>query len=184
MQELSLYILDIAQNCIRAEASEVTISICENPDEDFFELVIIDNGRGMDPEILSRVKDPFYTTRTTRKVGLGIPLFSELARLCDGELIIESQLGRGTVIKSRMRHNHFDRPPLGDISGTLIGLLLESEKTVFFYEHQYKDRKFGFSSRDMKEALGPVPFHHGEVLQWLEAFIKEGEASLYSGGEC
>lgn len=184
MQELSLYILDIAQNCIRAEATEVTISICENPEEDFFQLIIRDNGRGMSPEILSKVKDPFYTTRTTRKVGLGIPLFSELARLCEGEMEIESQPGVGTVVKSRMRHNHFDRPPLGDIAGTLIGLLLESEGTFFTYEHQFKDRKFGFSSRELREVLGPVPFHHTEVLEWLEAFIQEGEASLYSGGDC
>ena len=123
MQEISLNILDIAQNSIRADATLIEIIIEENPETDLFAFTIKDNGCGMDAEMVKTVSDPFVTTRTTRKVGLGISLLKAAAQQTGGDIKLESELGVGTVIRADFSYGHIDRQPLGDISAVMVSLI-------------------------------------------------------------
>ncbi len=115
MQNLSMHVLDIAANAVRAEASLVKITLINSKIRNVIKITVEDNGKGMDEEQLKKVQDPFYTTRTTRRIGLGIPLFRELAEQCGGEFELQSKLGVGTRIASSMQRNHWDPPPMGYI---------------------------------------------------------------------
>ena len=115
MRELSLHILDIAQNSIKAEAECLRIAVIEDLINDKLTIKIKDDGTGMDADTVKKVVDPFYTTRTTRKVGLGIPLFKLSAEQCGGYFEIKSQLGIGTEITAVFKHSHIDRVPLGNM---------------------------------------------------------------------
>ena len=119
MKDLSSHMMDIVQNSIRAEASWIQIRICEDPEADLFLIEIQDNGCGMDEATLARVRDPFFTSRTVRKVGLGIPLLQQNAERTGGKVSIVSQPGQGTTLTARFGHSHLDRPPLGDVAETL-----------------------------------------------------------------
>ncbi len=133
MKELSLNILDIVQNSIRAKADEITIGIRESVRDDLFRITITDNGAGIPEKILANVTDPFVTTRTKRRMGLGLPLLKYHAELTGGKLEISSQSGEGTEIKADFSFRHFDRQPLGDIVGVLILLIASNENINFIY---------------------------------------------------
>ena len=118
MRELALHILDIAENSISAGASQVEISVVRNTRENQLVISVRDNGNGMDEEMLARVINPFVTSRTTRKVGLGIPMFNQAAEACNGGLTVDSQPGKGTEITATFQNNHIDRMPLGNLADT------------------------------------------------------------------
>ena len=180
MRELALHILDIVQNSVAAGASAVGIEIDEDRDKakDLLSIAVIDDGRGMDEDTIAKVTDPFYTTRTTRKVGLGIPLLKTGALACGGDFAIESRLGEGTTISASWQWSHIDRPPLGDMVSTMLAILLGSEEIDFRYRHRVGAETFAFESAEMKEALDGLSFQTPEVYEWLKAFLTEGEASL------
>jgi len=136
MRELSMHILDLAQNSIVASATLIEIDVTADSASDTFKIAIRDNGRGMSPEFLARVRDPFTTTRTTRRVGLGIPMFAEAAQACDGGLTVESQVGKGTSVEATFRLSHIDRAPLGDIAATLIALIAANPDIDIVYRQQ------------------------------------------------
>jgi len=136
MEDLSLHILDVAENGITAGAGLVRITIEEDTEQDRLTLVIEDNGRGMEPDFLAKVLDPFVTTRTTRKVGMGLSLLQQAAAEADGDLKVESSPGRGTSVKVAMRHSHIDRKPLGDMAATMITLIEGNPDVDFFYIHK------------------------------------------------
>lgn len=179
MRELSLHILDIAQNSIVADADEIRIAIIEDHEEDRLAICIKDDGKGMDKDTLEKVVDPFYTTRTTRKVGLGIPMFKQAAELCEGSFSITSKLGVGTDIVAEFKHSHIDRMPLGNMSDTLITIINSSERVDLMYTHQIGDEKFTLSTRDIKKTLGELPITHLDVLIWLREYIKENLEEMY-----
>jgi len=181
MRELSLHILDIIQNSIEAGADKVSLLIDEDPDYDYFRITIEDNGRGMTPEMVQSVKDPFVTTRTTRKVGLGIPLFHAAAVQTGGDLNIESTLGEGTIIKVSFGHRHIDRAPLGDIVATISTILGGHPSLELIYKHQFKERVFEFRTEDVRDTLEDVQMNHPLILGWIKDYIKEGLAELYGG---
>ena len=178
MRELSLHILDITQNSIVAEAKTITIEVSENRAGDVITISVADDGKGMDEETVSKVVDPFYTTRTTRKVGLGIPMLKINAILCNGDFSLESTPGVGTTIAASYQFSHIDRPPLGDMVSTMLTILLGHEEIDFIYKHLVDDREFAFASSEIKEVLDGLSFQTPDVYEWLKNFLTEGEGEL------
>ncbi|MCX7971103.1 MAG: ATP-binding protein [Negativicutes bacterium] len=181
MHELALHILDMVQNCLDAGASEVVLEIVEDQADDVLLIRVSDNGRGMTAEQVAQVRSPFYTSRTTRRVGLGVPLIDMTTAQCGGHLKIESRPGKGTVMEACYRLSHIDRPPLGDMAGTLKTLLIGSQDVDFTYRHTVDGRQFALSSRELQEALAGVPFYDPEVWEWLSGYLRENFCRLYGG---
>ena len=179
MKELSLHILDIMQNSVRAKASLIQLTIIEDIRNDLFEICIEDNGKGMSKEMVVSVTDPFVTCRTTRRVGLGIPLLKAAAELTGGGIELTSELGVGTVITARFGHSHIDRQPLGDIKSTLVETIASFEEIDFVYTHRVDDSEYVLDTREMRKILGGVSFNTPDVMAWLSEFIKENEEELY-----
>lgn len=172
MTELSLHILDIVQNSISAQASRVDIIIEENKLNDKYIITIEDNGTGMDAETLAKVTDPFYTTRTTRKVGVGISLLKQNAEQTGGSLTIESELGKGTKLTVTFGFSHLDRPILGDIAGTMTLLIGANPQIRFIYIHKTVLSDFEFDTKEAKQELEGVPINHPDILLALkELFV-------------
>ena len=174
MKELSLHILDIAKNSVKAKASLIEIIVIENEEKNFLSIGINDNGCGMTEEFLQRVRDPFSTTRTTRKVGMGIPLFEAASQQCGGKLDITSEVGVGTKVLATFELNHIDRAPLGDMAGTIKTLIWGSPEIDFLYRHEKNGEEFILDTRELKNVLGGVPLDTPDVLEWIEGYIKEG----------
>lgn len=178
MREIALHILDIAQNSVVADATFVGIDVIENHSDDELVVKISDNGSGMSKEFLKKVVDPFTTKRTTRKVGLGIPLFKLAAENAGGSFEITSELGKGTVVTAKFVHSHIDRQPLGDMAGTILSLVTAYESVNFLYRHIVDGREFLLDTAELKKVLGDVPFSNPEVYIWLTQYITEGEGEL------
>jgi hypothetical protein len=153
MKELSLNILDIVQNSIRAEANEISIMIDESPSKDLYQIIITDNGTGIPDEILNNVTDPFVTTRTKRRMGLGLSLLKYHAELTGGRLEIISKVGMGTEVRVSFSFSHIDRQPLGDIVGILVILMASNQVINFIYTHKTENGEYRFSSKETKEYL-------------------------------
>jgi hypothetical protein len=177
MRELSLHILDALENSLEAGATLVELIVEEDLAADRLTITIQDNGRGMSEDQLARIFDPFFTTRSTRHVGLGIPLFRAATERCNGDLTITSQLGEGTTLRATFQHSHIDRAPLGDITGTLLAVIL-SGSCDLHYVHRADGREFAFSTGDIRSELDNIPLTHPAVRNWLRDFIDEGEESL------
>ncbi len=184
MRELSLHILDIMENSLAAGATRIDLTIEEDLTADRLTITVQDNGRGMSQEQLARVLDPFYTTRTTRHVGLGLPLFQAAARQCNGDLTIESELGKGTTVQAMFQHSHIDRMPLGNMPATLMGAILKGTADIH-YLHRVKQaddtREFEFDTAVIRAELDGAPLSHPAVQRWLQEFIAEGEREVEIG---
>jgi hypothetical protein len=139
----------------------------------------------MDPHALQHALDPFFTTRTTRHVGLGLPLLAAAARRCEGDLSVQSALGWGTEVKATFRHGHLDRAPLGNLPRTLLAFLLYGDGTGadLRYQHHLEDRLFQLDTAAIRSELGQVPLSYPAVRAWLYDYIAEGEAQLASARE-
>jgi len=179
MRELSLNILDIAQNSISAGAPLITIEVSENTTDHTLLIGIYDNGKGMSDDQVKSVIDPFFTTRTTRKVGMGIPLFKMAAEQTGGSLEIKSELGVGTEVKALFKTNSVDFTPLGDVASTIQMLITMNTDRDFVYKHSVDGKEFICDTRELKAILGDVPLDTYEVSQWLIEFIKENTEVLY-----
>jgi hypothetical protein len=173
MNEISLHILDIVQNSITAEASKIEIRIDENIPNNEYVIEIIDNGKGMNEEMLKNVTDPFFTTRTTRNVGVGLSLFKQNAEQTGGSMTIESKSGEGTKVKAIFVYDHIDRLPLGDMAGTMTLLIGANPKIRFIYTHNTSLSEFEFDTKEVLEELGKVPINHPDILKALNEMIKE-----------
>lgn len=186
MKDLSLHILDLSQNSISAGADLVEISIEEDTIADRLTISIIDNGKGMDKDFLEKVMDPFVTTRTSRKVGLGIPLMMAACRRCEGDLFIESEKNVGTRLTAQFKHSHIDRAPIGNMADTMLSLILagsDADKVVdFVYRHIIDKREFRLDTREIKTVLGSdVSLGEPEVLMWIKDYIYEGLKNIRGG---
>jgi hypothetical protein len=177
MRELSLHVLDVLENSLEAGATCIELVIEEDIAADRLSITIQDNGRGMDRAQLDRVFDPFFTTRSTRHVGLGVPLFKAAAERCNGNLTVASQPGEGTVLQAVFQHSHIDRAPLGDTTGMLLAVILAGSCDVH-YVHRVDGEAFEFHTADMRAELGEIPLTHPAVRKWLQEFIAEGEQKL------
>ena len=176
MKELSLNILDIAQNSVKANASLIGISIDET--DDVLSFKITDNGKGMTADFLSRVTDPFTTTRTTRKVGLGLPFLKMEAEMTGGSFSIKSKSEteykeHGTEVFASFNKKSIDYIPLGDIIGTLCALVQGAENTDGIFNHKMPHGEVFLSTKEMRELLGDVPLGSPEVISWVREYLSE-----------
>jgi anti-sigma regulatory factor (Ser/Thr protein kinase) len=178
VRELSLHILDVLENSVEAGATRIELTIEEELKEDILKITVRDNGRGMSAGFAQRVLDPFVTTRTTRHVGLGLPLFAAAAQRCNGDLTIQSQPGEGTTVTAIFQHSHIDRAPLGDIVTTLMAVILSDRPVDVSYTHSVDGRRFALDTADIRHELGNVPLSHPEVIDWLQAALTAGVESL------
>lgn len=178
MREISLHILDIAQNSVAADASLIEITVAEDIPADTLAVTIRDNGKGMSEDMVKRVTDPFTTGRTTRKVGLGIPLIKMAAENTGGHFSISSEEGVGTVLCAVFVHSSIDRQPLGDMAGTVLGLVTSYEGIDFIYTHTVNGESFTMDTREIKNVLNGVSLSEPEVYEWLSGYLREGESDL------
>ncbi len=174
MEDLSLHILDIAENSIEAEAKKIEIKIEENRKKDLLSLEIADDGKGMNKEALKKALDPFVTTKTTRRVGLGLPMLAEAAAAAGGRLTLRSQPGKGTKVKATFRLSHIDIKPLGDMAQTLITMLMGHPEVDLVYSHTVNQQTYSFDTCEIKEQLNGVPINSPEVIKSIRKNIKEG----------
>jgi anti-sigma regulatory factor (Ser/Thr protein kinase) len=174
LEDLSLHILDIVENAIAAKAKKIGISIIEEPKRDQLVIEIKDDGIGMDEEVSQKATDPFFTTRSTRRVGLGLSLMDQAAREAGGRLQIESELGKGTKVTVSFQYDHIDRKPLGNVIETMTTLLLGNPELQISYIHQKDGKSYVLSSQMLKARFKNQSLTHPEVIQWLRKHLREG----------
>lgn len=178
MPELSLNVLDVAQNSVRAEASLIEISVIADTAADRLTIQIRDNGCGMTEEQAAHVEDPFFTTRTTRKVGLGVPFFKLAALSTGGSFSIDTAPGAGTTVTAVFGLSHIDRMPLGDMVSTIHTLITMNEQIDFIYLYQVEERSFTLDTREFREILGDVSFQEPEVSAYIRDYLSENEREV------
>lgn len=182
MNEISLHILDIVQNSIAAGAEHISVEVYEDIGNDILAVTVIDDGSGMDPDTAERVQSPFTTSRKTRKVGLGIPLFKEGCLSTGGKFHLQSEPGRGTTISGSYGMSHIDRPPLGNVADTMFLLVAANPGLDFKFRHGRSAEVYEFSTVEVRQALGSdVPLDNPDVLQWIRQYLFESEHNLRGG---
>lgn len=178
MRELSLNVLDIVQNSITANANLIEIMLVEDINNDILKINIFDNGKGMTDEQIKSVTDPFYTTRTTRKIGLGIPLFKMAAEMSGGSFKIESTVGSGTKIYTSYIHSSIDRMPVGNINETVSMLIRMNPDIDFVYTHTFNEKSYSLDTRELREQLEDVPLDTPEVIDWINEYLTENDSLI------
>lgn len=179
MEDLSLHILDIAENATAAGAQLVEIIISQDTERDRLQIVIRDNGRGMEPEVAEKARDPFFTTRTTRRVGLGLALLRQATREAGGNFTITSEPGRGTEVRGTFQASHIDRKPIGDMGSTLVTLILGNPDVDFVYESDFDGEKERVDTRLIKAELnGTTAISDPEVLKLIRDTLKNTPDNL------
>ena len=173
MKDLSLYTLDLVQNSLRAEANFVQITVKDSIRRNRLEIIIEDNGFGMDSALLSKVTEPFVTTRTTRQTGMGIPLFKMAVELTGGTFRIDSTPGKGTTLRGVFVRSHIDMPPLGDMSETIVTLVQGSPDVDFLYTYETDEQTSRFDTKEIKETLEDIPINTPDVLNWIREHLQE-----------
>ena len=182
MHDLSLHLLDIVQNSIKAQASLVQVFIASNRTTDQITLTVVDDGKGMSPDQLALASDPFYTTRTTRSVGLGLPLLKELCEMTGGRLLLESQPGQGTRLEARIGLSSIDRPPLGDLGATWSVILSAAGSDIDFdLQMCSDDRQRTVQTSELRQLLDGVPLGEPAVLSWIRDFVAEMQQEIFGG---
>ena len=174
MQEISLHLLDIAENSVAANARNIRITVLEDSKADRLLMAVEDDGKGMDAEMVRKVVDPFVTTRTTRKVGLGIPLLKAAAEACNGYLTIESELGKGTRLEVAFQRSHIDRMPVGDLASTLLNLVVAYPEIHWVFDYRVNDQSFIFDDEPIKRELEGIPLCEPDILSYLRNTIENG----------
>ena len=174
MEDLSLHILDIVENATAAEASLIFIGVVEDLGKDLLRITVKDNGRGMDPDMLEKVRDPFITTRTTRKVGLGLSLLEQSAQECGGELVIHSKPGEGTEVTATFQRSHIDRKPMGDMGATLVALIAGNPHVDFLYTSDLEGEEVELDTRVIRAELdGLMSMNDPAVLKMIQELFKK-----------
>jgi anti-sigma regulatory factor (Ser/Thr protein kinase) len=176
MRELSLNILDIVENSVKAGASLAEIDIILK--DGMLTIKITDDGCGMDADFLARVTDPYTTTRTTRKVGMGLPLLKMEAEQAGGKLEITSEKGVGTTVVAVFEKDHIDRPPLGDIADTMVTLLSDDYATEYLLRMNLDGEEFDFDTRELKAQLGGMSVAAPEILMFVREMITENSNAI------
>ncbi len=174
MEDLSLHILDIVENSIEAGANRVDILLEEDTTRDRLLLEIKDNGKGMDEGMAKKVTDPFFTTKTVRRIGLGLPFLKQAAHECEGSLTVTSEKGKGTTISAVFRLGHIDRKPIGDIGATIMVLIAGNPGIDFIFRYRRDDYTYELDTRDIRDELDGIPINSPEVLDVLRKDIEKG----------
>lgn len=184
MPEIAMNILDVAENSVRAGADLIEITVAAQPKADTLRVVIKDDGCGMDKEQVEKVQDPFYTTRTTRKVGLGVPFFKQAALSTGGTFQIDSEKGKGTTVEAVFTLSHIDRMPLGDITSTIHTLVVFNEKIDFVYTYRYGEKEFVLDTREIREIVGEeVSFTQKEISGFIREFLETNKLETDGGAD-
>jgi hypothetical protein len=184
MREIALHLLDIAENSVAANAKNITLTVCEDLQGDQLTASVIDDGKGMSAEMTASVVDPFVTSRTTRKVGLGIPLFKDAAESCNGRLVINSEIGKGTRLDVEFQHSHIDRMPLGDLATTMLTLFVAYPQIHWLFNYTAipakgtPEEKFVFDTQPVMAELGDMSLTEPDVLAFIREYIESGVARV------
>jgi hypothetical protein len=181
MRELADNLLDIAQNAVAAGASLLELTILVDHSVDRIEFVFTDNGKGMSPEFVKSVTDPFTTTRKTRRVGLGLPLLKQTAAMTGGDMQIRSQIGVGTQVRAWFGLSSIDRPPMGDVAGTLCALVALNPQMDFMIVYQVDGKRFEFDTRQIRQMVSPLGLDQPEIAQWIREYILQEINQLHGG---
>lgn len=172
MEDISLHILDIAENALRADAKRIEIALGTDAGRDLLTIEVRDDGKGMDPGTLAKVRDPFFTTKG-KKTGLGIPLIAQAAEMSGGTFAIESSPGKGTRVKAAFRLSHIDRPAVGDMAGTVVALIAGHPDVDIVYEERRDDAVSRLDTAEIKKELEGVPINEPAVLEALRTMLKQ-----------
>ncbi len=173
MKEISMHILDIAMNSIKTDASLLEIKIEDSKKYNRLTISITDNGKGMSSDVIKKVTNPFYTSRTTRKVGLGIPMLKEAGEICRGYLKIESKIGEGTRIFCYFERDNIDRAPLGNMGETIMTIINSGDNFDLVYSHKTDSGEFIFDTREVKKMLDGISINDMSILTWIKEYINE-----------
>jgi hypothetical protein len=182
MREIALHLLDIAENSVTANARNITLTVCEDLQGDRLTASVIDDGKGMSAEMAASVVDPFVTSRTTRKVGLGIPFFKAAAESCNGNFAIKSEIGKGTRLDVEFQYSHIDRMPLGDLPSTMLTLFVAYPQIHWLFEYAMippngkPGEKFVFDTLPVMAELGDISLTEPTVLAFIREYIESGVA--------
>jgi hypothetical protein len=152
----------------------VEIEIREKIEKNVLEICVKDDGRGMNAETLAKVTNPFYTSRTTRRVGLGIPMIKSAAENCDGKFKMTSEIGSGTILEASFRYDHIDRAPIGNIVDTVVTAVISDIEIDFIYRHWINEKCFILDTREIKKILGDVPLNNIDVICWIRDYVRDG----------
>jgi hypothetical protein len=178
VEDLSLHILDVAENSLASGATRIAIAIVETTATDALTLEIADNGRGMTPAEAARARDPFYTTRTTRRVGLGLPLLEAAARAAGGGLELHSVPGKGTRVVATFQLSHIDRKPLGRMGDTITALIAAGPQVELSYRHERDGRSIRFSTEEVRRQLDGEPVNSPATLRFIREYVTQEEDSI------
>lgn len=174
VEDICFHLIDLVQNSVAAGATTIRLDIVESVKQDTLTLEIADNGRGMDPHTLEKVQDPFFTTKSFKTVGLGIPLFKATAQACRGDFAIRSEVGRGTAVQASMQKSHLDCPPLGNLEETVLSLLVTLDALDLQFSYRSDRGEFSISSNAVREQAGDLHFSHPDVYTFLREYIHSG----------
>lgn len=181
MKELSLHILDVAENSMASGADLVEIHVEEDYRDNILKITIKDNGKGMDQTYLKKATDPFFTTKGSKKVGLGLSLLKEQCEKCDGNFSLDSIPGKGTEMQAQLRLDHIDLPPLGNMASSVIALVLRNSSSDLLYTHTVNDNIFSLDTRQLKGQLEEIPINHPEVIAFIKEQIEKGLTAIRAG---
>ncbi len=173
MEDLSLHILDIAENSVAAQASKIEIRLTEDIKTDLLSIEVIDNGTGMDEETQKKALDPFFTSKKVRRFGLGLSLLAEAAKAANGHLVLKSEKGKGTRVRADFQHSHIDRQPLGDIGQTILTLIMGNPDVDIVYVHKKDGRKYRLDTRKIKAQLKDIPINSLDGIKLIKEDLKK-----------
>lgn len=178
MEDISLHILDVAENSVAAGATLISITLVEDSVQDRLSLDIEDNGRGIPAGVIGQILDPFYTTRTTRKIGLGLSLLAQSAREAEGDISINSAVGKGTRVSVFFRNSHIDRKPLGNLTDTFSVLIAGNPDIDFIITCRGNGKEFLFDTREIRSGLEGLPLNTPEVIAAIRAHLTESLSDM------
>ena len=178
MEDLAMHMLEIIMNSVGAESKNIHTEIMDSEKENLFSMSIEDDGRGMHKALLSRVADPFTTTRDTRRIGMGVPFMKGLTEQCGGTFDIKSTPGVGTKLSATVMRNHIDRPPLGDLGEMMMHAIQGNERIDHLLTYKTDDGEFIFDTREIRRELEGVSLTEPEILIWMRDYINENLHAL------
>ena len=183
LEDLSQHVLDITENSVAADATTVLIEITEDVKSNVLSMVIEDNGRGMSPEFLAKVTDPFTTSRTTRRVGMGLPFLKQSTELCGGHFVLKSELGVGTRTEARFQYDSIDRPPVGDMPATIMSVFMGHPDINWTYRHIINGEEFCLTTEELVDALEDRELLRTiDVGLWIREQVSEALGELRGNG--
>ncbi len=178
MEDLAMHTLEILMNSVHADAKNIKLDITDSAERDELVISVLDDGKGMSEETAKKASDPFYTSRTTRKIGMGLAFLRGLAETCGGAFTLESELGKGTLVRASVQRSNIDTPPLGDLGEMLMESIQANGDIEYELAYETDDDRFQFSTREAKEMLDGVSILEPEVLLWIKDYINEGISKL------